>query len=559
MTTSMRLLFDIGSSSVRCAALVAASPSAPHSPVQVARMPLHAHADGTFQVDEVMNVCDAACSAVLAAPHVLAATRTCAVIDVAFSTFIMNALLLDSTTLTPVSHVFTYAARSASTHATTARLRQQVQVHDPAYHDRTGAPVHAAYLPSQWPQHARGILTTLASLCIARWAGVPVHTVGISLSECAWMGVCDLRAMALQSTLLPHDGLVQLPTVFSRVAPVEAGDIPASSPLAPLAERASRLRLWRGLGDGAAASFGCAGAGQHGPITCTIGTSAAVRAFMPRAAYLDRTCAAVDAACLAAPRPHDTDVCTCPACGKVRLSWTGLWAYCIDDTRVLVGGALTDGGSLISTLSTQFKQDCTQLDKTYVNLATACGAAAGGDAASAASHAPCSLLCMPFLSGERATGWHDAATGAFIGVTHATTAQDYAAAAMEGVAFRLRAMLHRLHALLGDTTPRPVVLNGGALDHAPAWVAILANVFGAPLEWMSSSSVSSSSTSGMEVAGVETTTLGLSVMIDAALGVAEHPSSRGRMIIPVAEVSDRYSVAYVQHRRVYDALAPLWD
>jgi hypothetical protein len=96
------------------------------------------------------------------------------------------------------------------------------------------------------------------------------------------------------------------------------------------------------------------------------------------------------------------------------------------------------------------------------------------------------LFALPSWSGERSTGWNAAATGSFIGVTHSTTAEDMLQACMEGVAFRLRAVLERIMLVVrlftgdasggaGTAAGIKVLATGGALAASPLWCQVLAN------------------------------------------------------------------------------------
>ena len=97
-----------------------------------------------------------------------------------------------------------------------------------------------------------------------------------------------------------------------------------------------------------------------------------------------------------------------------------LFLYFADGTRLVEGGALSDGGNLYEWLER--------------TLAHASGSPAERDPR---DHG---LVFLPFLGGERSTGWNPEARGTIHGLTFATTPLDIRQAAYEGVAFRFAAI-----------------------------------------------------------------------------------------------------------------------
>jgi xylulokinase len=83
---------------------------------------------------------------------------------------------------------------------------------------------------------------------------------------------------------------------------------------------------------------------------------------------------------------------------------------------------------------------------------------------------------LPYLAGER--GEHPEAGGAWSGLTLGHQRDDLMRAALEGVAFLLRAKLDELRALGSD--PAHVMLAGGGGQH-PGWRQLLADVLALPL------------------------------------------------------------------------------
>jgi gluconokinase len=135
----------------------------------------------------------------------------------------------------------------------------------------------------------------------------------------------------------------------------------------------------------------------------------------------------------------------------------GLFLYRLDTNRFCEGGALSDGGNLHAWLVGTLR------DFDSSHLAERPAAAHG-------------LAFLPFLGGERSLGWDPSRRGVVQGLSFATTPLDLVQAALEGVCYRFAAVLDAL----GDVGS--VVATGGALHANPAWVQVLADVLGRPLE-----------------------------------------------------------------------------
>jgi gluconokinase len=133
----------------------------------------------------------------------------------------------------------------------------------------------------------------------------------------------------------------------------------------------------------------------------------------------------------------------------------GLFLYLADARKVVEGGALSDGGNLYEWLEQM--------------LADASGSLAERDPR---DHG---LIFLPFLGGERSTGWNPHARGSVHGLTFETTPLDLRQAAYEGVAFRFAAIADRLPDV------REVVATGGGLLHDRDWIQIMADALARPI------------------------------------------------------------------------------
>jgi gluconokinase len=191
----------------------------------------------------------------------------------------------------------------------------------------------------------------------------------------------------------------------------------------------------------------------------------------------------------------------------------GLFLYLADERRVVEGGALSDGGNLHDWLER--------------TLAGSSGSLAERDPR---DHG---LVFLPFLGGERSTGWNPHARGAIHGLTFATTPLDLRQAAYEGVAYRFAAIAE----LLPDL--RDVVATGGGLLRDPDWIQIMADALARP---MSVSAVPEASLRGAAVFALE------------LRGHEAGEAPIADVVHPRADRADAYREARAEQQRLYDAL-----
>jgi len=119
-----------------------------------------------------------------------------------------------------------------------------------------------------------------------------------------------------------------------------------------------------------------------------------------------------------------------------------------------VGGALTDGGSIVEwakrflNLETDRSAFEKCLDETRWLVEAECQQQQQEDSltntASKSRQHHRSLIMAPFLSGERSTGFRDGAAGAVFGLTRETTSAHFFKSCLEGVSLRLRAIIDLL-------------------------------------------------------------------------------------------------------------------
>ena len=156
--------------------------------------------------------------------------------------------------------------------------------------------------------------------------------------------------------------------------------------------------------------------------------------------------------------------------GAMRVSYAGkppaklppsLWSYRASRERVVVGGALSDGGGLLQWM-VQSLNTGTDLHQQLAALEP--------DA-----HG---LTILPFWSGERSTGWSTEARGGIFGLRQQTTTAEIIRAALESIAYRFALISEALDEIAPGAN---IIATGNALRSSPVWLQIIADVLGRPV------------------------------------------------------------------------------
>jgi len=343
------------------------------------------------------------------------------------------------------------------------RLSRRVDTE--AVHARTGCQIHTSYWPAKlaWlaeqdPEVFRSA-HRFVSFCDYLYAQLLGREVATSISMASPTGLVDLRTRTWDEELLRMLGLdvERLPAISD--APVD-GWYPA-------------------LFDGACSNLG-AGCVTRERAALMVGTSGAVRVV-----YETQQ-----------PEPR-------PA----------LFLHWVDETRVVEGGSLSDGGNLHAWLERTLKE--------------AGGSLAGRDPD---SH---ELTFLSLLGGERSPGWHQHAKGAIDGLTFDTTALDLRQAGLEGVAFRFAEVAQLMPEI------NEIVATGGALLQDPDWVQIMADALGRSV-----------TTSGVKEASLR----GAAVVVLERLGQTPAPAVLGPVVEPRADKVDVFRAARERQRRLYEVV-----
>ncbi|KAG3116210.1 hypothetical protein PI124_g5387 [Phytophthora idaei] len=460
------IVVDVGSSSIRasCFALVSEAQwvliDGSLQQQHVSSIGVHGEADGTKIAASVEKILDQTMD------FLRATDLTQELIGVGFSTFAMNVLGVD-TKGDVVTTVYTYAGRRKATAEWAKELQERLEARgelDEA-HNRTGTVIHPAYAPATFlrlhkeePELVERVAKwqSISGYLIGKWttAAQQDGSLPMSFSEASWMGLLDFRRSQWDTRLLELIGMDS-----NKMPPVADSSVPFSGLNSTFARRWPELKnvpFFLGVSDGAAANIGskCIDASR---IAVTIGTSAALRVVLSEDAMKN---------------------------AKVP---KGLWCYRIGKNHVLLGGALSDGGSVYKF----FRESLRLSDEDLTSQLEKIDPTKHG------------LTVLPFLSGERAPGWLENATCTISGINKWTTPIEFLRAGMESIALRI-GVLFSLLAFSADLDAM-VVVSGTALTSSRVWRQMFADCLGKKLI--------------LEASAIETTSRGLAVLIGTYLGL----------------------------------------
>ncbi|KAG6976429.1 hypothetical protein JG688_00001366 [Phytophthora aleatoria] len=460
------IVVDVGSSSIRasCFALVSEAQwvliDGSLQQQHVSSIDVHGEADGTKIAASVEKILDQTMD------FLRATDLTQELVGVGFSTFAMNVLGVD-TKGDVVTTVYTYAGRRKATAEWAKELQERLEARgelDEA-HNRTGTVIHPAYAPATFLRLHKEEPELVER--VAKWQSISGYLIGkwttaaqqdgclpMSFSEASWMGLLDFRRSQWDTRLLELIGMDS-----NKMPPVADSSVPFSGLNSTFARRWPELKnvpFFLGVSDGAAANIGskCIDASR---IAVTIGTSAALRVVLSEDAMKN---------------------------AKVP---KGLWCYRIGKNHVLLGGALSDGGSVYKF----FRESLRLSDEDLTSQLEKIDPTKHG------------LTVLPFLSGERAPGWLENATCTISGINKWTTPIEFLRAGMESIALRI-GVLFSLLAFSADLDAM-VVVSGTALTSSRVWRQMIADCLGKKLI--------------LEASAIETTSRGLAVLIGTYLGL----------------------------------------
>jgi len=280
----------------------------------------------------------------------------------------------------PTTKVLGWADTRSRDHVSTLRKKFD----EPEVHNRTGARFHSSFWPAKlswlkkefpavWKKTNRWL--SLSDYISLRLFG----DAATSVSMASATGIFDIRKCQWDEELLKY---LKLGT---ENFPAVAADPETFRLNAKFAKRWPRLAdadWFPAIGDGAANNIG-AGCVKKSKAALMIGTSGAMRVAFRG--------------------------------GPPERMPPGLWCYRIDRRRVIIGGALSDGGGLFRWLKDNLRL-VEDDDKTEAEIAKRPPNGHG-------------LVFLPFLAGERSTGYHENASGAILGLHSSTDTIDIVQAA----------------------------------------------------------------------------------------------------------------------------------
>lgn len=350
---------------------------------------------------------------------------------VAIDTFWHNLLGVDEAGH-PLTPVITW--EDTRPYAAVARLRAKLD--EKTIHDRNGARFHVSYWPAKLLWLAEQQPETFKRA--AKWLsfGEYLHQKFLGCSVCSLSMASGTGLLVTRESRWDDELLHVLNVRQEQMS--DLGDLKESIKglTSEYAGRWPALRdvpWFPALGDGASACIG-SGCASSDNWSLTIGTSSALRVVIP----LART-----------------------------IPPLGLWLYLIDARRAVLGGALSEGGNLLTWLDTVLKLPDL---KDAEPLATAIEPDAHG------------LTILPFISGERSLGWHGEARMTIAGVGRHTSPAELLRAGMEALAYQLTMVYEQICAALNVEHGKPKVIgSGGALLGSSLLKSILADTLATPL------------------------------------------------------------------------------
>ncbi len=410
---------------------------------------------------------------------------------VAVSTFWHNVLGVDSEGRA-VTPVYSWAdTRSASAAQELKRNLDESKVHA-----RTGCVFHPSYLPAKLLWLSRAQPETFRT--VERWMSIGEylylrlfgHTL-CSISMASGTGLLNQNRCEWDQDLIRA-----LPIRPEQLSPLGDLESPLHGLKAPFSQRwpvLTEIPWFPALGDGACSNIG-SGCSTRNRVAIMVGTSGAMRVLWEAQ--------------------------------QVEIP-PGLWCYHASRQRFVMGGALSNGGLLFDWMTETLRvgDDRDTIERQLSQM-------------EADAHG---LTVLPFLAGERSTGWNANARAAIVGLTLHHRPIDIVRASMEAVAYRFAKIARLLRRVVADEFE--IVASGGALLKSPCWTQMMADVLGRSVI---ASRVNEASSRGAALLALE------------ALGMIHNlenfPAPLGEEFSPKMERHQRYQSAIQRQDALYDLL-----
>jgi gluconokinase len=376
---------------------------------------------------------DAAVSATLACGRALLEENGSPAIRAIGLSSIWHSLLLLDENSRPLTRVLTWADTSAA--PTVAKYRADLQLANKLYQS-SGCVIHSMYNLWKW-MHLRESGDVPAETKRLSGLGEYVtyvltgkHMVSASLASGS--GFLNLKTKQYDEEILQMAGI----SADMLSVPVEPGEGAGLSAFA-----AKELGLPEGTpvcacGPDGGLNHISAGGLSGGVMTLSVGTSGALRMGANKPAVMEKP---------------------------------STWCYYGGENRYIAGAATSGAGNCVKW----FAKEVLLNARSYKEL-DALAEAAVSDA-----DGPEAPFFLPFLFGERSSGWQDGRRGEFAALSGSHSAAHLYYAVLEGVLFNLYQNYTGLTAASGSV-PTEISVSGGIV-FSPFWLNMAADLFGIPL------------------------------------------------------------------------------
>jgi gluconokinase len=372
-------------------------------------------------------------------------------------------------------------------------LRERLD--EEATHARTGCILHPSYLPAKVLWFAQEQASVFES--VKRWMSIGEYimfrlfgTAKCSVSMASGTGLLNAHTCQWDA-----DTLDQLPIDeehLSEITDLESPSIGLKSEYANRWPQLDDVPWWPALGDGACSNIG-SGCVSADRTALMVGTSGAMRVMLSE------------------------EVFDIPE---------GLWCYRADDRRILLGGALSNGGNVYSWMRETLQLESQEaIEHALVHTEPV-------------THG---LTVLPFWAGERSPGWHASARATITGLTLHSTPMDILRSGLEATAYCFASIYERLETI--NTEGHEIIASGAGLLQSPAWMQMMADVLGKPVV---ASAIPEASSRGVALLVLESLGV-LNDLSDAPVPLSEtfQPDSRRHRL---------YHEAMAQQQALYDEL-----
>lgn len=208
-----------------------------------------------------------------------------------------------------------------------------------------------------------------------------------------------------------------------------------------------------------------------------------------------------------------------------------LFTYRMNADYYLCGGAINNGGLAISWFTEAFGGAGDQDDPGKL-LQQLEKIRAGSDG----------LVCLPYLTGERAPVWDAAAKASFTGVTLQHTRQHFCRALVEGICFSLRQIME---AIEENGVRLRMIHAGGGFTQTHTWVQILADILG--------KKISIADDADASVQGAVYLARLVTGSLENIEAIPQH-SVESKLFIPAERFAEVYQVNYTTFSHLYQKL-----